>query len=186
MPPFGPYAWFPFLVCCERAIFWSALLARLIHHSSYSTLTWRFSPGARFSLYDGAKQFSSGRGWWNSLYRLSQTPLFAQFLLYRGRCPLSLTLPNLHPLLCGMTLLPSHLGFSPIRNSSSGFALSLKTLVCQPVTMPVTLSVGVGPPLPFGQVYQSTLSRYWVIGTQMLFSFILRFHCQSAFTQLIL
>ncbi len=178
MPPLGPYAWFHFLGCCERAIFWPALLAHLIHPNSYSFPTWKCSPGVCLLPYAGAKPFSSGSGWLNSPYPSSQTPPFAQLLPFRGLCPLMHTLPN-HPRhSCGLISPPYHSVFLLIPNSSSAFVLSSKPLVSQPEIMLATLFAGVGPLLPFRRVYPWILSRYWVIGTQMLFSFTLRSHCQ--------
>ena len=63
IPLFGLYAWWHFTVCFVNPICSRCLLRNSTHLSSSPKAISSFFPGVHSSPFDGAKQFSSGKGW---------------------------------------------------------------------------------------------------------------------------
>ena len=63
IPHFGPYAWWRFTVCFVNPICFPCRLRNSTHLNSSPKAISSFSPGVHSSPFDGAKQFSLGKGW---------------------------------------------------------------------------------------------------------------------------
>ena len=139
--------------------------------SSFSGLIFSCFPGVFLSLYDGARPFSFGNGWSNSLYPSYQAPLSALLLRFKEPFHLYPTHPSHRRPSCGKTPFPVDLRFSPILDFCDAFERSSKPLVCQPKIMPATLFDGVVPLLLFVQGCLLSLLKSLGTGIRMLCSF---------------